>query len=174
MTNTLKCPPPRPVSRTSLLAWFDALGVEHATVDHPPIFTVAEGDAFKTDLPGGHSKNLFLKDKKGALILISAHQSTQIALNQIHKRLGCGRLSFGKPELLEEALGVTPGSVTAFALVNDPEKRVRFILDAALMAHDIVNFHPLNNDATTGVRSADMLRILAALGRAPEIMDFSG
>ncbi len=167
-------PPAPPVERAALLAWFDLLGVEHQTVDHPPIFTVAEGEALKADLPGGHSKNLFLKDKKGALLLISAHQDTQIALNQIHKRLGCGRLSFGKAELLQEALGVTPGSVTAFALVNDPEKRVRFILDAALMAHDIVNFHPLKNDATTGVRSRDMLRIVEALGREPEIMDFTG
>jgi Ala-tRNA(Pro) deacylase len=173
MTNDFPPLPAPPVSRSALLAWFDALGVDHRTVDHPPIFTVAEGEALKADLPGGHSKNLFLKDKKGALVLISAHQSTQIPLNQVHKRLGCGRLSFGKPELLKEALGVRPGSVTAFALVNDPARRVRFILDAALMAHDIVNFHPLRNDATTGVAAADLLRMLYALGREPEIIDFA-
>jgi len=172
MTTTHR-PPPRPVSRTDLLRWFDALGLEHHTVDHAPVFTVAQGDAIKADMPGGHSKNLFLKDKKGALILISALQSTQIALNQMHHRLGCGRLSFGKPDLLEEALGVTPGSVTAFALVNDAERRVCFILDAALMAHEVVNFHPLKNDATTAMPSADLLRMLEALGRAPEIVDFT-
>lgn len=171
--NELVSPPAPPVSRAALLAWFDALGVEHHTVDHPPVFTVAESEAIKADMPGGHSKNLFLRDKKGALILISAHHDTQIALNQLHKELGCGRLSFGKADVLHEALGVTPGSVTAFALVNDPERRVRFILDAALMAYDIVNFHPLKNDATTGVRSSDMLQILDALGREPEIIDFS-
>ncbi len=165
--------PPRPVSRADLLAWFDALGLSHTTVDHAPVFTVAESDAIKVEMPGGHSKNLFLKDKKGALILISALQSTQIKLNQMHARLGCARLSFGKPDLLEEALGVLPGSVTAFALVNDPHHRVRFILDAALMAHDIVNFHPLKNDATTAMPSQDLLRMLNALGREPEIIDFS-
>jgi Ala-tRNA(Pro) deacylase len=166
--------PPRPANRADLLTWFDALGLEHRTVDHAPVFTVAEGDAIKANMPGGHTKNLFLKDKKGALILISALQSTQIALNQMHHRLGCGRLSFGKPDLLEEALGVTPGSVTAFALVNDPDRRVRFILDAALMAHEVVNFHPLKNDATTAMPSADLLRMLDALGRDPEIVDFTG
>jgi len=166
-------PPPPPVSRADLLAWFDRLGLSATTHDHPPIFTVEEGRELKLDMPGGHTKNLFLKDKKGELVLISALQSTQIALNQVHRALGCGRLSFGKPPLLEEALGVTPGSVTAFALVNDPARRVRFVLDAALMTHDPVNFHPLRNDATTALPRADLLRFLDALGRPPEIVDFS-
>ena len=172
MTQTAPLPA-RPVSRDDLFAWFDQLGLQHSTVDHEPVFTVAEGDAIKAEMPGGHTKNLFLKDKKGALILISALQTTEIRLNHMHPRLGCARLSFGKPELLEEALGVMPGSVTAFALVNDPDRRVRFILDAALMAHDIVNFHPLKNDATTAMPSADLLRMLKAMGREPEIIDFS-
>ncbi len=163
----------RPASRQDLLAWFDALGFEHRTIDHEPVFKVAEGEAIKADMPGGHTKNLFLKDKKGNLILISALQSTEIALKHLHHRLGCGRLSFGKPELLEEALGVTPGSVTAFALVNDPDRRVRFILDAALMACEVVNFHPLKNDATTAIASADLCKMLTALGREPEIIDFT-
>jgi Ala-tRNA(Pro) deacylase len=166
-------PPSPPVSRAQLFACLDAMGVAHRTVEHAPVFTVAEGEAIKADLPGGHTKNLFLKDKKGALILISALQSTQIALNQLHKAIGCARLSFGSAELLEETLGVTPGSVTAFAIINDPEHRVRFILDKALMAHDIVNFHPLKNDATTAVTSADLLRFVRALGRAPEVFDLA-
>ena len=166
-------PPDPPASREALLAYLDALGLSHETVDHPPVFTVAESDQIKADMPGGHTKNLFLKDKKGALILISALQSTEIDLKGLHKRLECGRLSFGKPDLLHEALGVTPGSVTAFAIVNDPEKRVRFILDAALMAHETVNFHPLKNDATTAVSSADLMKFVRALGREPEIVDFS-
>jgi len=166
-------PPTPPADRAGLLAYLDALGVAHFTVDHPPVFTVAEGDALKADMPGGHTKNLFLKDKTGALFLISALQSTEIDLKRLHKRLGCGRLSFGKPELLRDALGVTPGSVTAFALVNDPDKQVRFILDAALMDHDPVNFHPLRNDATTAVSREDFLTFVRALGREPEIIDFS-
>jgi len=166
-------PPETPAARESLLAYLDALGIAHHTVDHPPVFTVAEGEAIKAQMPGGHTKNLFLKDKKGALILISALQSTVIELKTLHHRLGCGRLSFAKPELLQEALGVTPGSVTAFAILNDPGGRVRFILDAALMAHDMVNFHPLRNDATTAVSSPDLLTFVRALGREPEILDFT-
>jgi Ala-tRNA(Pro) deacylase len=156
-----------------LLVFLDALGIAHRTVDHEPVFTVADGEAIKADMPGGHTKNLFLKDKKGALLLISALQSTTIDLKSLHHRLDCARLSFGKPELLLQALGVTPGSVTAFAILNDPGRSVRFILDAALMDHAIVNFHPLTNDATTAVSSSDLLRFVRALGREPEIFDFS-
>ncbi len=167
-------PPAPPVSRADLFAFLDALGIAHRTVDHEPVFTVAEGEAIKADMPGGHTKNLFLKDKKGALVLISALQSTQIALNQLHKAIGGARLSFGSAELLEEALGVTPGSVTAFAIINDPRHRVRFILDKPLMAHAIVNFHPLKNDATTALSSADLLRFVRALGREPEVLELDG
>jgi len=164
-------PPAPPVSRADLFAFLDRLGVAHRTVEHAPVFTVAEGEAIKAGMPGGHTKNLFLKDKKGALILISALQSTDIALNRLHKAISCARLSFGSAELLEEALGVTAGSVTAFAIINDPEHRVRFILDKALMAHEVVNFHPLKNDATTAVSSADLLGFVRALGREPEVLD---
>ncbi len=172
MTHTPQ-PPAPPVSRADLFAFLDALGVAHRTVDHAPVFTVAEGEDIKAGLPGGHTKNLFLKDKKGALVLISALQSTDIALNQLHKVIGGARLSFGSADLLEEALGVTPGSVTAFAIINDPGHRVRFILDKALMDHDIVNFHPLKNDATTALTSADLLGFVRALGREPEVLDLS-
>jgi len=173
MTDTPPLPAP-PASREDLFRFLDGLGIAHQTHDHAPIFTVEEGEALKLDMPGGHTKNLFLKDKKGALILISALQSTQVALKQLHHTLGCGRLSFGKAELLEEALGVTPGSVTAFAILNDPEHKVRFILDEALMAHEIVNFHPLKNDATTAIRSDDLLSFIRALGRTPEIVKLDG
>lgn len=166
-------PPPPPVSRADLFAYLDAMGVAHRTVEHAPVFTVAEGDDIKADMPGGHTKNLFLKDKKGALVLISALQSTDIALNQLHKVIGGARLSFGSAELLEASLGVTPGSVTAFAIINDPGHRVRFILDKALMDHDIVNFHPLKNDATTALTSVDLLAFVRALGREPELLDLS-
>lgn len=172
MTHAPK-PPSPPVSRAELFAFLDALGIAHRTVEHAPVFTVAEGEAIKADMPGGHTKNLFLKDKKGALILISALQSTEIALNQLHKGIDCARLSFGSAELLVERLGVTPGSVTAFAIINDPDHRVRFILDKALMEHEIVNFHPLKNDATTAVTSADLLAFVRALGREPEVLDLA-
>ncbi len=167
-------PPAPPVTRDGLLGFLDALGIAHRTVDHAPVFTVAEADAVKDSLPGGHTKNLFLKSKKDELVLISAHQDTEVALKGLHRTLGAGRFSFAKPELLREALGVTPGSVTAFAIINDPQKRVRFILDEALTDFDIVNFHPLRNDATTAIASADLLNFVRALGREPEIMDLTG
>lgn len=162
-----------PASRADLFAVFDALGIAHRTVEHPPVFSVGEGDAFKADLPGGHTKNLFLKSKKGELVLISALGETAIRLNAMHPHLGVARLSFGAPERLYDALGVRPGSVTAFSLVNDPSRQVRMVLDAALLAHDVVNFHPLENTATTAVARDDLLRFIAATGRTPDIVDFA-
>lgn len=171
---THPAPPDPPAGRRALLDYLDRLGIAHRTVDHPAVFTVAEGEAIKAGLPGGHTKNLFLKDKKGHLVLVSALQSSEIDLKALHRLLGLGRFSFGKPDLLHEALGVTPGSVTAFAILNDPEKRVRFVLDAALMAHETVNFHPMENTATTAISSTDLLKFVRALGREPEILDLAG
>jgi len=159
--------------QAALFALFDALGIPHRTHRHRPVFTVEEGADIKARLPGGHTKNLFLKDKAGQLVLISALGDTEIALNRLHGALGTKRLSFGRPELLEAALGVTPGSVTFFALINDPEARVRCVLDEALFAHDIVNFHPLSNDATTAVPSDRLETFARATGHAPERVDFS-
>lgn len=159
--------------KAALLARLDSLGIAHATLDHPAVFRVGEGDEIKAGLPGGHSKNLFLKDAKGRLWLISALDSTVIDLKRLHPVIGSARLSFGSADLMEEALGVTPGSVTAFALANDPGHRVTFVLDAALAAADPVNFHPLTNTATTAVSQADFRRFLDALGRTPIIVDFA-
>lgn len=166
--------PEPPVTREALMRFLDGLEIAHRTVDHAPVFTVAEADDVTKAMPGAHTKNLFLKSKKGELILISALQDTQVALKNLHRTLGVARLSFARAELLEDALGVTPGSVTAFALINDRSQRVRFILDAALMDHDIINFHPLKNDATTAISRAGLLAFVRALGRTIEIADLSG
>lgn len=131
------------------------------------MFTVAESAGIKAAMPGGHTKNLFLKDKKGALLLFSALAETQIDLNALSKTLGMGRFSFGSADLLFETLGVHPGSVTVFAAINDRLNRVRVGLDAALFAHAVVNFHPLSNDATTAVSPADVLRFLDHTGHHP-------
>jgi Ala-tRNA(Pro) deacylase len=163
----------RPASRADLLGVLDALGIAHATLDHPPVFTVAEGAEIKARLPGGHTKNLFLKDKTGALALISALGETAVPVNRLHKALGTQRFSFGKEDVLWEALGVRPGSVTVFALVNDPDRKVRMVLDAALLERDPVNFHPLSNDATTAVGRDDLLTFIRATGREPAILDFA-
>lgn len=162
-----------PATRVDLFAALDALGIAHRTVEHPPVFSVGEGDAFKADLPGGHTKNLFLKSKKDELVLISALGETAIRLNRLHPHLGVARLSFGTPERLHDALGVRPGSVTAFALINDPARRVRMVLDEALLAHEVVNFHPLENTATTAIARDDLLRFIAATGRTPQILDLA-
>jgi Ala-tRNA(Pro) deacylase len=159
--------------RDALFELLDALGVAHRTLEHPPVFRVGEGDEVKAALPGGHTKNLFLKDAKGQLWLVSALQDTRIDLKALPAAIGSGRLSFGSADALEAALGVTPGSVTAFALINDADHRVSFVLDAGLAAADPVNFHPLTNTATTAVSQADFRRFLAALGVAPIVVDFT-
>lgn len=158
--------------RDELFALFDQLGVSHRTLEHPAVFRVGEGDAVKTALPGGHTKNLFLKDAKGQLWLVSALQDARIDLKALPAAIGSARLSFGSPAALETALGVTPGSVTAFALINDPRHQVRFVLDAELATADPVNFHPLTNTATTAISQPDFRRFLAALGVTPIVVDF--
>ena len=160
-------------TRADLFAFLDAHGVAHATLEHPPVFRVEEGLEIKAALPGGHTKNLFLKDAKGQLWLISALGETAIDLKRLHTVIGSGRLSFGSPELMAQTLGVTPGSVTAFGLINDTDRRVRFVLDAALAQADPVNFHPLSNDATTAVSRDGFQRVLAALGVEPLVVDFA-
>jgi Ala-tRNA(Pro) deacylase len=160
-------------TRADLLSFLDAHGVAHSTLDHPPVFRVEEGQEIKAALPGGHTKNLFLKDVRGQLWLISALGETAIDLKRLHTVIGSGRLSFGNPALMLETLGVTPGSVTAFGLINDTDRRVRFVLDAGLAKADPVNFHPLSNDATTAVSQAGFRRFLAALGITPMVVDFA-
>ncbi len=166
-------PPVWAKTRADLFARLDALGVTHRTVEHPAIFTVEEGREFKREMPGGHSKNLFLKDKKGALTLVTALSETRVDLVGLGKAIGArGRLSFGKPDLMTETLGVIPGAVTPFALVNEAAKALsRFILDRALFEHDPVWFHPLENTASTAVSPAGLVRFVESCGFSPEIRD---
>ena len=160
-------------SRADLMAFLDAHAIAHSTLDHPAVFRVGEGEAIKAALPGAHTKNLFLKDARDGLWLICALDATRIDLKALPAAIGSGRLSFGSAALLEEALGVSPGSVTVFALINDPARRVRLVLDAALAGADPVNFHPLANTATMTVSQAGLRRFLAALGVTPWIVDFA-
>ena len=162
-----------PAARKDLYAFFDAHNIAYETLEHAPIFTVAEGVDIKATIEGGHTKNLFLKDKAGRLFLICAIGSTQIKMGRLHNVIGSKRLSFAKEELLYEHLGVRPGSVTLFSLINDPDHNVTLILDAALLREARVNFHPMENTATTGISTHDMLRFVKALGRERLIVDFS-
>jgi Ala-tRNA(Pro) deacylase len=159
-------------TRANLFAFLDEAGITHHTLEHEPVFRVDDGPGIKDALPGGHTKNLFLKDAKGQLWLISALSETKIDLKSLPDRIGSARLSFGSEERLYDNLGVRPGSVTAFALINDPDQRVKFVADAALMASDPINFHPLSNDATTAISQADFVKFLAALGRKAIVVNF--
>lgn len=161
---------PMPRTRQELFLTLAELAIVTRTVDHPAVFTVAESDTVDIPLPGAHTKNLFLKDDKGALFLIIANSETRVDLKAVSKRLGAGRLSFGKPELLMETLGVAPGSVTAFAVMNDTEKRVKVVVDEALLADETVNCHPLENTATTNIAREDLLRFIRSTGHEPRIM----
>jgi Ala-tRNA(Pro) deacylase len=159
-------------TRADLLALLDALGAPSLTHDHPAVFRVGEGEAIKAQIPGSHTKNLFLKDAKAQLWLVSAADRTVIDLKRLHPVIGSARLSFGNARLMEETLGVTPGSVTAFGLINDTGHRVRFVLDRVLAEAPRVNFHPLTNTATTGICQADFRRFLDAVGVTP-VVDFT-
>jgi Ala-tRNA(Pro) deacylase len=159
-----------PASRQDLFARLAELGIATETVEHRPVFTVAESSELERRLAGGHTKNLFLKDRKDRLFLVVALGHAKIDLKSLHKRLGCDRLSFGRPELLMEVLGVPPGSVTPFALINDTARRVTVILDADMMRHERLNCHPLENTATTNIAREDLIAFIRACGREPRVL----
>jgi Ala-tRNA(Pro) deacylase len=163
-----------PVTRQDLFARLAELGIVTTTVEHEPLFTVAESSKLERELAGAHTKNLFLKDEGGDLFLVVAMSTTRVDLKALARTLGAGRFSFGKPELLMQALGVPPGSVTAFAVINDEAGRVRVVIDSELMKHDRVNCHPLQNTATTNIARDDLLRFIRACGHEPRIAALGG
>jgi len=164
-----------PATPEELLAFLDRLGIENATVTHPPLFGVEESRGLRGEIPGAHTKNLFLVDRKGRLFLVAAEESAAIDLKSLHRRIGAaGRLSFGKAEDMRAALGVEPGSVTPFAAINDTGNRVTVVLDRAMLARDPLNFHPLVNTRTTRIAAADLVRFLEAAGHAPQVVAVSG
>ena len=163
-----------PLSPEELFARLDALGIAHRTYSHPPVFTVAEATALRGSVPGGHCKSLFLKDKKDGFWLAVMLEERRTDLRKLAGRLGARRFSFGGADDLYELLGVRPGSVTPFALANDVARRVPPVLDAAMLEHDPLNYHPLVNHRTTAVAPADLLRFIAACGHTPRIIDLAG
>ena len=162
-----------PATPDDLFAYLDSLGIAYRTIHHPPVFTVEESRTLRGPIVGAHTKNLFLKDKRGALFLVVATEEAAIELKSLHRRLGAsGRFSFGPADLMRETLGVEPGSVTPFAALNDTTHQVQVILDAWMMRQDIINAHPLINRMTTSLKSADLLKFLAATGHQPRVVDF--
>ncbi len=160
-------------TRDDLFARFADLNIHTETRTHDPVYTVEQARALRGEIPGGHCKNLFLKDKKGALWLIVCLEDAQIDLKSLPQKIGSARISFGKADLLMEVLGVEPGSVTPFALINDADNRTNVILDADLMSNEIVNFHPLENTATTSIRSADLITFIESCGHKPQVLDIN-
>jgi Ala-tRNA(Pro) deacylase len=161
-----------PATPADLYAFLGREGIAYTTAEHAPVFRVEEGQAIKAALPGGHTKNLFLKDHKGQLWLICALSETVIDLKRLPPVIGSARLSFGSADLLYAALGVRPGSVTLFSLINDKDRQVRLVLDADMLNAEPVNFHPLTNTATTAISRAGLKRFLEALDIAPVIVNF--
>lgn len=163
-----------PKTPDELFAFLTGLGIEVSTVEHPPLYTVADSQALRGQIDGGHTKNLFLKDKKDQFFLVTVEEDAVVDLKQIHHVIGAAsRVSFGKPEALMELLGVVPGAVTTFGAINDTDGRVSVVLDEALMRHDMINVHPLSNTATTSIKAADLVRFLRATGHEPAILKVS-
>jgi Ala-tRNA(Pro) deacylase len=160
-----------PTSPGELLDYLGSLSIEAETVDHPALYTVEDSRALRGDIPGGHTKNLFVKDKKNRLFLLVLGEEAVIDLKRVHEKIGAqGRVSFGSAELLEEVWGVRPGAVTPFGAINDEAGRVRVVLDEAMMRHQRLNFHPLVNTRTTGLASADLVKFLRATGHEPLVV----
>ena len=160
-----------PASPDDLIAYLAALGVETTTVEHPPLHSVEDSRALRGDIPGGHTTNLFVKDKKNRLFLLVSSETTAIDLKRVHEKIGAqGRVSFGSADLLAEVWGVRPGAVTPFGAINDEAGKVRVVLDEAMMRQERLNFHPLVNTRTTGLASADLVKFLRATGHEPLVV----
>src|ERR1700722_2979202 len=147
-------------SEADLITRLDALGIAHQTHRHPAVFTVEEAKALRGELRGAHCKSLFLKDRRDGLWLAIMLEHRRVDLRKLSDRLGAPRFSFGSAELLYEILGVTPGSVTPFAVINDRARRVTIVLDEEMLAIDPLNYHPLTNETTTSAAPAGLPRIL--------------
>jgi Ala-tRNA(Pro) deacylase len=164
----------RPAGAAELLARLAELGIAARTVDHPPVFTVEEAARYKGDLPGAHTKNLFLRDKQGRRMwLVCVLAEREVDLQALPHRIGAKpRLSFGSEDRMVRFLGITPGAVSPFAIINDHDAQVQVVLDRALLAGDIVNLHPLDNAKTTAIAPDDLLRFLETERHPPLVLDF--
>jgi Ala-tRNA(Pro) deacylase len=164
-----------PATPDDLFAYLDRLAIPHSTVQHPALFTVEQSQELRGRVPGAHTKNLFLKDKKGSLYLVTALEDAAIELKSLHNTIGAkGRFSFSAADQMRETLGVEPGSVTPLGVLNDTLGQVNVVLDTALMAHELINAHPLTNTMTTALARDDLMRFLRATGHEPLIVPVAG
>ncbi len=161
-----------PATPEDLFARLDELAIVHSTVCHAPVFTVDENRELRGGIAGGHCKNLFLKNRKNAYWLVVCLEDARIDLKELGGRIGAGRPSFGSAERLMEVLGILPGAVTPFALMNDREGRVQPVLQARMLEISPLNYHPLRNDRTTAIAPEGLVRFIENCGHTPVILDF--
>ena len=164
--------PALPTTTDDLFKILDSLQISYELYHHDPIFTVEEGLHLKAKIPGTHCRNLFLKDKKGKMFLITAANETKIDLKSLPEQLNCGRLSFASKDRLMQHLGIYPGAVTPFTAINDTDHAVQMILDKTMMEAEIMNVHPLDNAMTIGFAPDDLLKFLAHTGHNPQVLAF--
>jgi Ala-tRNA(Pro) deacylase len=157
----------------NMLNLMDNLQISYQLHTHIPVFTVEEADKVNGDIAGAHIKNLFLRDKRENMFLLSVRTTTTLDLKKLSDLLGTGRFSFGSPERLWTYLGVKPGSVTPLAILNDIGKKVALILEKGMMEEDLINIHPLDNSMTVGMRPQELIKILENKGISPQIIDLS-
>ncbi len=162
-----------PARPEDLFARLEELGIETKTHNHPPLFTVEQSRELRGEIPGGHSKNLFLKDKKGQVALVVMLEDTHVDLKTFGAHIGIGKVSFGKPDLLMQLLGVEPGGVTPFGLINDTGGKVKVVLEHRMMEEELLNYHPLTNAATTTIRPDDLVTFIKSCGHSPDIIDLT-
>ncbi len=163
-----------PATPDQLFARFHALGIAVTTQSHAPVFTVDEARGLRGQIPGGHCKSLFLRDKRGTEWLVVCDEDRRVDLKALAAALGAGRFSFASSERLMATLGVVPGSVTPFALINDPAATVRVVLDRDMLNHDSLNYHPLINTMTTTIARDDLVKFIEACGHQAQICDLGG
>jgi len=164
-----------PKSPEELFVFLDQLGIKVTTRTHEPLFTVADSQQSRGEIPGAHTKNLFLKDKKDNYFLLTVEEEASVDLKSVHQLIGAAsRVSFGRPEALMELLGIAPGAVTVFGAINDTAGRVKVVIDAALAAEPLVNAHPLVNTATTTISATDLLAFVRATGHDPLVLKLTG
>lgn len=162
-----------PTPPEALLARLKELGIRHSFFEHKPVFTVAEAETIEHDIPGTHCRNLFLRDRKKNNFLLCLQNATSVDIKKLAPVLGSDKLSFGSPERLWEYLGVRPGSVCPFCIINDSHHQVKIFLDKSMMEDEILNFHPMVNTMTIGIAPADLVRFIESTGHAPYIVDLS-
>jgi len=161
-------------SSEKLFQLLDHLGIETRTLNHAPMHTVEDSKRLRGTLGGGHCKCLFLKDKKGAFLLVVMGEDRRLDMKALFQSglLKVGKLSFVSPERMEEMLGVKPGSVTPFSLINADPAQITVVLDQKMLAEALLNYHPLHNEATTTIKCEDLLKFIHHLSFETSIIDF--